>query len=785
MPSGAPALGRWALSTRIRGEVLTAAAEVPDLQLCLLAAPQGLTREQAEAWLSDVAAVARETEATPAGPEALPGVLRNALTGLMFSHAELWDRGAAGKPCSVAFVTAGEMVGFGIVGEAEVAMLLDGRPHEPAWLRVRDEQGREARAWSKPARHALQLRIVWSSVPGQIDAAAARLEADWQPAATAAPRGVEIAASAQEHNLGAAPPPDTARLEPLPQPAPEPAPAEPFIPLSSRLEPEALSVWDRPIPPSPEPGTLTMRAVIPEFSQGPREIELPPPPSAARETVFETPTPPAAPAARRRRETAAEPALLPSWLAGPATPPAQTESVALADPVVSGRPAVVGSMPVSAPAEDPSSIPTAPAEQSSPAVPAMAVSEPYPEPLAAAEGASQWSPVLRPTWPSTHELERAAPRKRSVPWWWIGLGLALIGAGWLVGSFQDPGMLRPAAFFGTLGRGLGIAGPHFTLEVSSAPEGASIAVDGKPLDQRTPASIALPVGEHRVTVSAGDRGGATFTVRGERKGERVPLAAVLWGALEVVSPDAEALIAVAVDGVPRGFAPLRVDSLAPGAHEVRYSGPGMASWGQTIEIRAREKREILARPLQSPASGMILVRAVSTHGGESQSLTDARVWLDGEARGVTPLTLELPRGPHSIRVAYRDRVAPVQVIDLPGGNQRFANFEFGADVEAPRLVISAPERIALDAPALISAVLESVTPGDLREMWLHVRTPEGPWRRYPMTLLQTQGSAVGAFAFPVPMLGPQGRTWYYVSAVTAQGDEHFTELQMAQAAPRR
>jgi hypothetical protein len=159
------------------------------------------------------------------------------------------------------------------------------------------------------------------------------------------------------------------------------------------------------------------------------------------------------------------------------------------------------------------------------------------------------------------------------------------------------------------------------------------------------------------------------------------------------------------------------------------------------------------------------------------------VWIDGEPRGGTPLTLELPRGPHSVRVSYQQQDVPVQVIDLPGGNQRFATFELGTRTDFPTLILRAPAKIGVDEPALVSATLSDVQASDVREMWLHVREPENRWRRYPMTLMDAQGSAVGAAPFPVALLGPQGKTSYYISALTSQGDEYFTEMQTAHAAP--
>jgi hypothetical protein len=181
-----------------------------------------------------------------------------------------------------------------------------------------------------------------------------------------------------------------------------------------------------------------------------------------------------------------------------------------------------------------------------------------------------------------------------------------------------------------------------------------------------------------------------------------------------------------------------------------------------------------------------VVRATSSEFGQPQPMSGAQVWIDGVARGTTPLQLELPRGPHSIRVARGDREAPIQVIDLPGGNQRFADFELGLDLESPQLLVSMPPRIPLEPPVVVSASLEGIVTSELREMWLHVRTPEGPWRRYAMEILKTSSGAAGAVVFPPALLDEAGKAPYYVSAITSQGDEYFTELRtaLAERAPR-
>jgi hypothetical protein len=124
----------------------------------------------------------------------------------------------------------------------------------------------------------------------------------------------------------------------------------------------------------------------------------------------------------------------------------------------------------------------------------------------------------------------------------------------------------------------------------------------------------------------------------------------------------------------------------------------------------------------------------------------------------------------------------VQVIDLPGGNHRFADFSFGVEMDAPHFTQIAPAGpISREVPSVVAAAIRGVPESELREMWLHVRAPEGTWKRYPMTLMRAPAGIVGVAVFPTAMLDDAGGTPYYVSAMSQVGDEYFTELRNARA----
>src|SRR5580765_3998730 len=108
---------RWRISTRRTGEVFAAGHAADDAELLLLGIPHGFTAPELEGWLRDVVGVARDTARQDGGDRPIPVLLHHLLTGLLFSHAELWDRGGEPRSCSVAFVRAGEAVGFSWVGD--------------------------------------------------------------------------------------------------------------------------------------------------------------------------------------------------------------------------------------------------------------------------------------------------------------------------------------------------------------------------------------------------------------------------------------------------------------------------------------------------------------------------------------------------------------------------------------------------------------------------------------------------------------------------------------------
>ncbi|HEY2954898.1 MAG TPA: PEGA domain-containing protein [Candidatus Eisenbacteria bacterium] len=738
MSHAVTAAGEWRISTRARGEVLTAGARAPGCQFVVLAVPGGNTIPEIEGWLRDLLGVASESSRNDLNPRPIPALLHHALTGLLFSHREVWSAVSNRSPFSLAFVRAGDEVAFGWVGEMKPQVWVDDQPAEARWVRVRDHEGREARAFAAPLASKVRVSLEWTpgaAIPG---AAAVDVEAEWagvgraEPAAGAGEgsSGGSAAAAGEKRLAAYGAWRDRVRAA---EEAQERAPAS----AGPGAEPPAGGSDPGNAGAEPHGGATDRRrrrrrgrgSKAHRIAGAPGEPGAEPATAAAR---------PDAPSAARKTE---DPDLVP-----PTPEPADLTARAIgqgADP----RAAAI------------------------PRPPAVAAEETWPPRPASRR------PRVHSAWPTESEIE-SARRPGVRPWvWLLGVTVAVIGAwiaGWIPGVKPGKeGLDLPIAGFGAA---------RFQVRVSSQPDGASIAADGKDQQRRTPATIELPAGEHQIELSFPDLGSATYKVNGKR-GERKGIDAALWGSLAVRSPDAGVPITVELDGARVGYAPITIDSLAPGPHEVRFSGPGLSAWGQALRVRVADVTEVIARPMTSPASGVLEVRATFTDENGTNELPGATVWVDGAVRGVTPLVLELPRGPHSARVAYRGENAAVQVIDLPGGNQRFATFELGVDRDLPTLTPTAtPGLINLGRPTVISASLDGVTTADVREMWLNVRETDGSWRRYQMVMLKAPAGVVGVAVFPTALFDGRGTTRYYMSASTQTGDEYFTEILTARSA---
>ncbi len=570
-----------------------------------------------------------------------------------------------------------------------------------------------------------------------------------------------------------------------------------LAPLETELAPEIEAPLAlAPIEPEPETAlevapTLTLAPVEPEPETA---LEIAP-------TLTLAPVEPEAPAAPEREAIADDEATMPVAPEPDAHPMKEIttrEMLAIAEESAATAPE-----PPATPGPPPSSEPTPAAEPAVVRVAANALEPSRPVPMGPARdvppaGRSGATPSPESDAEARPSHDRRAPatataaspmRRRATdkPRYLavrnvtvVGVVLVLFAIGWWVGS--GSARPRPRASADSLVQrwmsAVGLAPARCRIALASNPAGASIAVDGRALKQRTPTEIVVAPGSHSLTLWLPDLGRWDTTIEGVA-GDRIPIEVALTGSLRVLAPDAVTPISVTVDGEPRGFLPVRVTGVTPGIHELEYSTIGQPTWEQTVRVPIRGAVEVTAQPLRLPPTGVIEVRSLNVESSGTHEVSGAAVWIDGERRGETPVLLELPRGPHSVRAELHGEASAVQVIDLPGGNQRYARFTFGRGVPAPRLTFISDGAHRPDgAPRTITMVVEGLPAREVREFWLHVGTPDGAWKRYPITIVTAGGQLAGSIGFPAPPLGDGDEVRYYASALCVTGDEYFSDIAL-------
>jgi hypothetical protein len=819
MEEVATSTAKWNVSTRSSGEVLAVQTQGPGLDLGFVGAPRGFTQSEIQGWLTELTGVAGAAGVDspalrdPALPVPIPRILHQALTGLLFYEAELWGGPGVEIPCATACQGAGEHVAFGWTGPGRVECTQGGQPFQPPWLVVRDQEGREARAFVTDARLPLEVRLTWSAGTGG-EGVGGEIQARWPGLSTSAPETAGSLAPERQSERGAVsaegatpranrpapeePAPRTQRprgswrfrgwMDRLAGPRPgdgaEPEPIAHDVPGVPELIPEPQAV--APVAEAELPPGVVAEAPALEREAQPAESEPPGPVTAEPPIIGAESRPPQVEdvltAGQVHGIDPFDLGTLEPFDAGPACEPAAADASVRLDAVEPQVPAGPGSpaVPVEQPAAEQAPVPIA--RPVTIIEPDIDVWPQEPTVRTRMPERARPRPVRRhPAWPEPEETTRSDSRPLWQRRWFLAaVVVALFAGGWFLGRVD---FSRGSRGLSSALKAMGLGPARYEVSVTSRPSGAWISVDGVDQGRRTPFALELEPGAHEVVLSFSGVGGSSHTVTGKR-GQRVALDVELWGALKVAVPGSGVPIAVSVDGMQRGYAPLEVERLQPGIHRLQFSGPGVAPWEQTVEVHVNRTAELLAQPIVSPTTGVLEVRATLADETGTEPLKGAQVSIDGQPRGTTPLRLELPRGPHSILVRYRNEAGPVQVIELPGGNLRYATIELGLDVEAPRLSAALPGPILPGRPTVLSAMLDGAHEGDLREMWLHVQTPEGAWRRYPMNVMKAAGGLVGVAVFPSVLFDGRGRTAWYVSALTPMGDEYFTEIQPAQAASR-
>lgn len=195
------------------------------------------------------------------------------------------------------------------------------------------------------------------------------------------------------------------------------------------------------------------------------------------------------------------------------------------------------------------------------------------------------------------------------------------------------------------------------LKVKSSVATAEVYVDGTLLG-KAPVTKYMPSGAHTIRVVADFHD--PWVRRVEILADKtVDLNATLTpgpGSLEFTGPPGGHVF---LDGTDRGALPIRLPAPSPGAHTWRVEAPKFEPAEGKIEVEAGKNYLVEA---QLPSSAGVFV-VESTPPG-------ARVQLDGEDVGVTPLRLTgVPLGKHGVLLSMEGRSLVAKSVDTTDGSR--------------------------------------------------------------------------------------------------------------------
>src|SRR5688572_7254810 len=228
-------------------------------------------------------------------------------------------------------------------------------------------------------------------------------------------------------------------------------------------------------------------------------------------------------------------------------------------------------------------------------------------------------------------FDSLAPVAEEKPWHeplalWAGGALAIVALAFLIRSLV-PGILgspkRNTVVPPAVATATGL------VDIFSDPPGATVRVDGVPLEGKTPLTgVSLETGAHRVELDWGVYGVWRDTVEVSAS-SRLTVHPALFGSVSLRSSEPARPLDVYVDGVYAGTTPLTLGKVAVGKHLIRFAGPGISASTQEIDVLRERALEIVGSVGAAPAKGSISVRSATLGEAGFESAKGDPFWIDG------------------------------------------------------------------------------------------------------------------------------------------------------------
>ncbi|HMJ15669.1 MAG TPA: TonB-dependent receptor [Polyangiaceae bacterium] len=208
--------------------------------------------------------------------------------------------------------------------------------------------------------------------------------------------------------------------------------------------------------------------------------------------------------------------------------------------------------------------------------------------------------------------------------------------------------LEPAedpAFSTKVNEALGRIAPFVgVIEVTSEPPGATLYVDRKDLGPRgeAPLSLGLAPGQYKVLIELDGYEPASAGPVTVGAGEHKKLAIALKSILGQVSVQGTPSAAIRIgneEGAVVGRVPATIP-LRPGLQHLYVSAPGKKTREIPVDVRERATVQVRAE-LESKMGSLVV----------ATDLRDALIEVDGRSVGFSPAVVNVPVGPHRVRVS--------------------------------------------------------------------------------------------------------------------------------------
>ncbi len=181
------------------------------------------------------------------------------------------------------------------------------------------------------------------------------------------------------------------------------------------------------------------------------------------------------------------------------------------------------------------------------------------------------------------------------------------------------------------------------LSVDSSPAGAKVYVDGSYIGDTPIENYKLSIGQHSLKITKQGYQDYTTTIilnPGDSKTLNIELTPI-FGYLTINSNPSGAT--VFIDGTKIGKTPIEKHKILTGTHRVLVKMNGYHE--ESFNVLIQSNKELSFNVELIPLPGTLTINS---------NPSGAKVYVDGDYRGTTPLTLNLTPGTHSIKLTKQD-----------------------------------------------------------------------------------------------------------------------------------